>query len=514
MDVFISYSSLESEEAIAVNGILQKNGISTWMAPDSIPPGSNYTFEIPRAIKACTVFLLILSDKAQKSRWVSAEVENAFKNEKLILPLQIEKCQMRDEFDFLLSRSQRIEAYEKNADAMNNLVTTIKAILGSKKPTVSGETDFEAQLKKATVRPTTEMPKTSVYAGTEQKAVFADRFKSAEIEEKVRRANENSRILKEKIKLIEAKEELIKQKIIQFDTVSAEFDKKLQDFKFRASLISEKPNQTKQFENGDVWEGRYVNGKMSGVCTYKWASGGEYYGDFLEGKRTGFGIHNWKSGSVYEGEFLSGTLNGTGRYTWADGGVFIGKYVNEHSSGVGKHVWASGTSYIGDFLKGNRTGLGVETRTDGLEYKGDFVDGERNGLGRQTDENKVYTGTFDDGKKTGLGIFEWKNGDSLEGEYEENLLNGIGIYKWKSGTVYIGDYQKGQRTGFGRVIWPSGNHYDGRFENGKRVGKGTYFSDKAIIDGVWADDKVSDATEYDINGKVIAEYRNGTKYPK
>ncbi len=131
MDVFISYSSKEYEEASTVSDILRKNGITTWIAPGSIPGGSNYTKEIPHAIRECKVFLLILSENAQNSVWVSAEVETAFKNGKLILPFVIDTCPLKDEFDFLLSRSQRIEAYEKKSEALERLVKRIKALIGS-----------------------------------------------------------------------------------------------------------------------------------------------------------------------------------------------------------------------------------------------------------------------------------------------------------------------------------------------------------------------------------------------
>ena len=61
MKVFISYSSKEYDEAYAIKQVLETNGISCWMAPQSIPSGSDYSHEIPRAIKSCEVFLLILS---------------------------------------------------------------------------------------------------------------------------------------------------------------------------------------------------------------------------------------------------------------------------------------------------------------------------------------------------------------------------------------------------------------------------------------------------------------------
>ena len=62
-DVFISYKSEEYGEANNVRKILTANGISCWMAPESIPMGSNYTQVIPAAIENCKVFLLILSEK-------------------------------------------------------------------------------------------------------------------------------------------------------------------------------------------------------------------------------------------------------------------------------------------------------------------------------------------------------------------------------------------------------------------------------------------------------------------
>lgn len=49
--VFISYKSEEYDDANWVKSVLEKNGISCWMAPMSIRGGSNYASEIPQAIK-------------------------------------------------------------------------------------------------------------------------------------------------------------------------------------------------------------------------------------------------------------------------------------------------------------------------------------------------------------------------------------------------------------------------------------------------------------------------------
>ena len=63
-EVFISYSTKDQIQAETVRDILEKNAIPCWMAPRDIPGGSNYTKEIPIAIRNCKVFVLILSEIA------------------------------------------------------------------------------------------------------------------------------------------------------------------------------------------------------------------------------------------------------------------------------------------------------------------------------------------------------------------------------------------------------------------------------------------------------------------
>ena len=76
-EVFISYSSQDSTSAETVRDVLESNGLSCWMAPRDIPGGSDYTKEIPVAIRECTVFVLILSQHAQDSQWVLKELSSA-----------------------------------------------------------------------------------------------------------------------------------------------------------------------------------------------------------------------------------------------------------------------------------------------------------------------------------------------------------------------------------------------------------------------------------------------------
>lgn len=128
--VFISYSTKDQAQADTVRSILESNGISCWMAPRDIPGGSNYTKEIPIAIRDCQVFVLILSQHSQNSHWVLKELDAAVNHSKVILPFMLDNCQLNDEFNFLLTGAQRYEAYRRKADVLEALICRIRAITG------------------------------------------------------------------------------------------------------------------------------------------------------------------------------------------------------------------------------------------------------------------------------------------------------------------------------------------------------------------------------------------------
>lgn len=138
-DVFISFSSKEESKAEFVRRVLETNMIACWKAPQNIPLGSDYAKAIPDAIRECRIFLLMLSEKSQKSPWVRKELDMAVNCGKLIIPFVMEDCQLNEAFNFILSNVQRYNAYQKNAEAMEDLVKQIYAITG--KPLVAPPLD-------------------------------------------------------------------------------------------------------------------------------------------------------------------------------------------------------------------------------------------------------------------------------------------------------------------------------------------------------------------------------------
>ena len=104
--LFISYSSKQIELATKIRDQLEKNDISCWMAPYSIPAGSSYQELIPAALSQVEAVVLILSPDAEESRWVQKEIGTAIGANKIIVPYSIGSYDISKRFRFLLDGEQ------------------------------------------------------------------------------------------------------------------------------------------------------------------------------------------------------------------------------------------------------------------------------------------------------------------------------------------------------------------------------------------------------------------------
>lgn len=194
-EIFISYSSNDLQQAETVRNVLEKNGLSCWMAPRDIPGGSNYTKEIPIAIRNCKIFVLILSESAQSSHWVLKELDSAVNSGKVILPFMLEDCALNDEFNFLLTGAQRYSAYQKKAEAMETLIGRIRGIL---------DVPYSAETEQSQVTPAATPAKPSKPAA---KQTIVDYFYDAKCPSC---GGEDLKELKDKVKSENVKEHLTK----------------------------------------------------------------------------------------------------------------------------------------------------------------------------------------------------------------------------------------------------------------------------------------------------------------
>ena len=132
-EIFISYSSKEKEIASLVRETLENNGITCWMAPESIPASSGYAAEITEAIANAKVVVLILSYPSMESKWVAKEVDFAICENKPIIPFRIDDSKLNRTFQLYLNNVQHIDAYKRIKMALGDLLDNVTALIGAKK---------------------------------------------------------------------------------------------------------------------------------------------------------------------------------------------------------------------------------------------------------------------------------------------------------------------------------------------------------------------------------------------
>lgn len=128
-NIFISYSSRQMDTACEMRDALRDQGMSCWMAPDSIPAGSSYQEEIPNALGNAALVALLLTPEAEKSRWVQKEIGMAVGSGHVIVPYQPFEYPLSKQFQFLLDGEQIISAWRYPPEAR---ITTFTRMIREK----------------------------------------------------------------------------------------------------------------------------------------------------------------------------------------------------------------------------------------------------------------------------------------------------------------------------------------------------------------------------------------------
>jgi hypothetical protein len=104
-DVFISYSSQNKLEAVAVCARLEGSGIRCWIAPRDILPGSEWGEAIIHGLEQSHMMVLIFSEHANGSPQVRREVERAVAKEVPIIPFRIQNTPFARSLEYGLSNT-------------------------------------------------------------------------------------------------------------------------------------------------------------------------------------------------------------------------------------------------------------------------------------------------------------------------------------------------------------------------------------------------------------------------
>ena len=254
------------------------------------------------------------------------------------------------------------------------------------------------------------------------------------------------------------------------------------------------------FDNGDVYEGDFVNGNFHGKGKYTYADGTFYEGDFVNDKFHGKGKYTAPDGKIFEGDWKDGVFIGSsapsskpvkGKKTFDDGSVYEGDLVNGKMHGKGKYISTHGFVYEGDFVDDNYVeGSGMvitQVRTtfslkkpvkikkkfdNGDTYEGDIVGDNFHGKGKYTyADGEIYEGDFANNNPHGKGKTTFTDGGTYEGDFVDGKYHGKAKSTWPDGRVYIGEYTDGKRTGKGKMTYPDGRVQEGNWKDGEFLGK-------------------------------------------
>lgn len=110
-EVFISYSTQDSNIANAICHVIEENSIRCWIAPRDITGGRNYASEIVKAIKDVKIVLVVVSERSNKSQHVLNEINIAVENDKIILPFKINSFSVKDKFSYYLNKVSHCQWY-------------------------------------------------------------------------------------------------------------------------------------------------------------------------------------------------------------------------------------------------------------------------------------------------------------------------------------------------------------------------------------------------------------------
>ncbi len=122
---FISHHSSQEQTARHLKKILERNGITGWMAPDDIEPGVLFDKAIVDEVRKCDMIVLLFCAKSDQSDHVRRELTLAVDNKKMIYPVRLEDIDAEG-LAYWLSGYQWVDWLDRRDATIQRLIDTIK----------------------------------------------------------------------------------------------------------------------------------------------------------------------------------------------------------------------------------------------------------------------------------------------------------------------------------------------------------------------------------------------------
>ena len=152
-EVFISYSTKDTEIAFALLETFESYGLDCWIAPRNIPKGAQWAEEIDKAIQNARVFVVIVSSHSVESRQVPKEIALAVSSCESIFPFRIDDTGLQGTFRYYLSDYQFTDATSDVKQKMIELAEIICSSLGKPIPEIKPVSEEEPEEKPVSEEP-------------------------------------------------------------------------------------------------------------------------------------------------------------------------------------------------------------------------------------------------------------------------------------------------------------------------------------------------------------------------
>lgn len=127
--VFISHASKNFPIADEIRRRLEELGMPCWIAPRDIQPGSSYGSEIVSAVEGSLAVVLVMTDEANASRAVANELELAFRNQRVIIPVRMKPVAPASSLAFFVNNTQWVDVFHSPLkDRVREIARLLEAV--------------------------------------------------------------------------------------------------------------------------------------------------------------------------------------------------------------------------------------------------------------------------------------------------------------------------------------------------------------------------------------------------
>ncbi|HEX8526855.1 TIR domain-containing protein [Allosphingosinicella sp.] len=152
--IFISHGSDDRAEADEIARYLEERGLRVWIAPRDVRPGRDYSEQLQEAIETCAAFVVLVSDRANKSPYVRVETELAFSGNIPIFPVRTSKVEPGAGLALFLKIKHWTDSFGPQRDYnLERLAAELQLLAGQ-----PAEADGEAQAAPPAPPPTAAPP--------------------------------------------------------------------------------------------------------------------------------------------------------------------------------------------------------------------------------------------------------------------------------------------------------------------------------------------------------------------